>query len=171
VDLLFARVSNVSMASSRGYIYVLAARASDTVVFYVGQTRQRAGALGRLAQHLSDSDSATFRQRVEMTLAADVTSEIFCAAFPLSLEAAFQREAPDYREAAEYLIEARLRAFVVHKGLPSLSVARVAVHPYAESPLVRREVGKALPRLESWLTERINSLTTDLEASAAESDR
>jgi hypothetical protein len=159
VDLLFASVSNVSMASCRGYIYVLTASAGGIVVFYVGQTRQRAGALGRLAQHLSDSDSATFRQRVEATLAADLTSEIFCAAFPLSLEAAFQREAPDYREATEYLIEAELRGYVVQRGLPSLSVARVAVHPYAQSALVRREASKGLPQLTSWLTERISALS------------
>lgn len=159
VGLLYASVSSLDMAVSRGFVYVLAARAGTTAVFYVGQTRQRSGALGRLSQHLSDSESATFRQRVEAVTEAEVTGEVVCAAFPLSLEPAFQREAADYREAAEYRIEGRLREFVVNTRLPALSVARVAVHPYADSPIVIREAEKAFAHFAVWLESRIHVMS------------
>lgn len=156
--LVDAFLGDASLVGCRAFIYVIVAAAGDGIVFYVGQTRQRMGALGRLAEHLSDGSNATFRQRVAAVRATDVLGAVHFAAIELSGERAFQGSSPDYREAAECLIESELREFVVTNDLCALSVARVRMHPYRTSPLVQREVSRSLEALKDWLKDSIQLL-------------
>ena len=153
-----ARLDDTSLGGNQAFVYVIAAAAGDRAFFYVGQTRQRMGALGRLAEHLSDGESATFRKRVWDVDKRDLQGPVHFAAVELSLERAFQRPCPDYREAVECLIESRLREYVVTQRISALSVARVRLHAYRTSPIAMREAQRSAPALEQWLATAISQL-------------
>lgn len=148
------------LGCNRAFVYVIVASAGARVVFYVGQTRQRMGAIGRLAEHLSDGENATFRQRVFDVTATDVAGTVRFAALELSGERAFQRSSPDYREAVECLIETELREFVVANRLDALSIARVRLHAYRHSPIAQREANRSLDTLQRWLLDAIRAVRT-----------
>jgi hypothetical protein len=154
-----AFLDDASLGGSQAFVYVIVAMAGAKVVFYVGQTRQRMGAIGRLAEHLSGGTNATFRQRVWDVAQAEVAGAVHFAAIALSGERAFQQSAPDYREAVECLVESDLREFVVANELAALSVARVKMHAYRSSPVVQRESQRSLDALRSWLSLAIRSVT------------
>ena len=153
-----ARLEDVSIGGNQAFIYVVVAAVGRRVFFYVGQTRQRMGALGRLAEHLSDGESATFRQRVWDVARLNLEGPVHFAAVELSREKAFQRACPEYREAVECLIESRLREYVVRQQILALSVARVRLHPYRTSPLVMREAQRSAEALEQWLATAVAQL-------------
>jgi hypothetical protein len=153
-----ARLDDLSLGGNQAFIYVIAAAVGDQVFFYVGQTRQRMGALGRLAEHLSEGENATFRQRVWDVAKLDLQGAVHFAAVELSRERAFQRACPDYREAVECLIESRLREHVVRKRILALSVARVRLHAYRTSPIAMREAQRSAAALERWLETAVSQL-------------
>jgi len=146
-----AYVGDASLGNCRAFVYVIVGAAGDRVVFYVGQTRQRMGAIGRLAEHLSEGANATFRQRVLDVACSEVVGAVHFAALALSGERAFQQSSPDYREAVECLVESELREFVVANELQALSVARVRLHAYQTSSIVQREAKRSLDALQEWL--------------------
>jgi hypothetical protein len=152
-----AIVNDLSLGGSQAFVYVIVAPVESGVVFYVGQTRQRMGALGRLAEHLSEGANATFRQRIWDVARSDVVGTIHFAAIALSGDRAFQQSSPDYREAVECLVEADLREYVVASELQALSVARVRQHAYRVSPIVQREARRSMAELQSWLRDAICS--------------
>ena len=55
-------VSDGAIGTKAGYIYVIAVPRHR--VLYIGQTRNALGAIGRLAQHISQSAGSTLRSRV-----------------------------------------------------------------------------------------------------------
>lgn len=156
--LVGALLGDASLGCNRAFVYVIVAAAGGCVVFYVGQTRQRMGAVGRLAEHLSDGANATFRQRVLDVAHAEVVGAIHFAALELSGERAFQQSSPDYREAVECLVESELREFVIANQLQALSVARVRIHAYRTSSIVQREATRSLDALRDWLRNSIAAI-------------
>ena len=57
--LLMATLGSAELIEPRAYIYIILARGNGTCVFYVGQTNQRNGSLGRLVEHISRNDQGT----------------------------------------------------------------------------------------------------------------
>lgn len=164
--LVGAFLGDASLGGNRAFVYVIVAAAGGSVVFYVGQTRQRMGAVGRLAEHLSDGANATFRQRVLDVARSEVVGAIHFAALELSGERAFQQSSPDYREAVECLVESELREFVVANHLQALSVARVRLHAYRTSSIVQREATRSLDALRDWLRDSIGAVRLGALASS-----
>jgi hypothetical protein len=167
-QLVRARIADVSLGGNQAFVYVIVASAGPRIVFYVGQTRQRMGALGRLAEHLSDGANATFRQRAMDVARSDVIGSVHFAAITLSGERAFQQSSPDYREAVECLVESELREFVVANGLGALSVARVRQHAYRTSAIVQREATRSIDGLRVWLAQSIRSVRSQSDSPVAE---
>src|SRR5262245_33676061 len=96
-------VHDASLAKRAPYIYGILLNLDETSILYIGQTLSRMGALGRLAQHLSETTGATLRQRIEALY--NVTEidglSIEFAAVKLAQQKSFWADEPDYREAVE----------------------------------------------------------------------
>lgn len=159
-SLVTAHLGGTSIGGSQAFVYVIVAGSGAAAYFYVGQTRQRMGALGRIAEHLSEGDNATFRKRLLKVAQVELDGPVQFAVVELSAERAFQGECADYREAVECLIESRLREFVVARGIPALSVARVKLHAYRTSSLAIREASRSGDELERWLESAVSQLAS-----------
>jgi len=96
---------------------------------YVGQTNSKLGVLGRFAQHLSASESNTFKQRVfsiykyEDIELQNVIGTYFC----LPKEHRFLSNATDYRDAVEALTQDHIIPIAASLGMTVIS--RVQKNP------------------------------------------
>ncbi len=151
MGLLYVSTTSRRISDRLGFIYAISASVQGKWVLYVGQTSQRNGALGRFCEHLSMSDSATFRKRVEALLRTDEIDLIEMAAYPLPSIRVFMSEARDHREAVEYLVEATLREYIVSNRLAMQSIARIDKPGVCQDPRVIREANHASALLLDWL--------------------
>lgn len=96
---------------------------------YVGQTNSKLGVLGRFAQHLSNSESNTFKQRVfsiykyEDIELENIRGTYFC----LPRENRFLNNATDYRDAVEALTQDKIIPVAASMGMSVIS--RVQKNP------------------------------------------
>lgn len=155
--LLLASISSVSITDPRAYIYAIHSICNQKKVIYIGQTNQRNGSLGRLSEHLSNGESATFRQRSMDVTGYEPSGNLEFASFVLPPERAFQSEAKDYREAVEYLVDYGLREFIVNNNLGVLGIARIKKPSYINDKRVQEISFIAISKFSSWLTGCIRS--------------
>ena len=66
-ELGLATVFDPTIAKRNGFLYAIYGTVGNQATLYVGQTRGSTGALGRLAQHLSDGNNNTYLQRLSNT--------------------------------------------------------------------------------------------------------
>ncbi len=64
VEIGQATVFDVTIAKQNPFLYAVYGVSETGVALYIGQTRGRTGALGRLSQHLSDTPWNTYLQRL-----------------------------------------------------------------------------------------------------------
>lgn len=136
------------MARPGGYVYAVLVVRERLV--YIGQTRGRHGALGRLSQHLAFTPPGTLRSRVEQTLGTDLGAVEF-AAVRLSPNRQFHATARDHREA----IEAECQYALIERNASADHkvgfISRVGMNGYRRDPAVQAEASRVVELLAGWL--------------------
>jgi len=131
MNCVTARIDNSSIGLPRGYVYLIFSRFPNAL--YIGQTRSELGALGRLSQHLSQTDSNTFLKRVaQRHRLDDVTlSDIVFLAIDLPREKRFEGPSSEYREAIEGAVHLSFLKHICHKGLGAPLVSNYRINGYS----------------------------------------
>jgi hypothetical protein len=134
-------VSVSSDLAARRVPFIYAGYASSCGALYLGETRGSNGVLGRIAQHISETSSNTFRQRVCAVLGCDEVAldGVEFVGVALSGYAGFASDSPEYRRAVEYNVQLRLLNMLASSRLPVTLVSRVAGNGYTGKPVVVRE--------------------------------
>jgi hypothetical protein len=158
-------LTDSQMAHFRAFVYVIYVR--NHRAMYIGQTRSRTGALGRLSFHLSEGDGSTIKTRIAKLFHFDevILRGIRFAAFPLASLKVFSSDAQDYREAVEALIQQRLLEKLTDGQYPVPVVSRIRHNDYMVDESVVSEADRIFPELWQWFLS-INDNTPDLLAIA-----
>ena len=128
---------------------------SQAATLYVGQTRGRRGALGRLAQHLSYASGNTYIQRLsDIYHYEEVPLErVDFVAIRFTKKEAFWLDSPVYREAVEDLVQQRLLNWLYEQKLEISIVSRTRPNSYSKLSYVQEEADRISGALESWVEE------------------
>jgi hypothetical protein len=152
-NALCTTVQDASLAKRAPYIYGILVNLDAARVLYVGQTLAQTGALGRLAQHLSESQGATLRQRIEAR--CNVTELdgrlVEFAAVRLSQQKAFWKDEPDYREAVESLVQNQLLNALCERKIPVCLISRVQFNAYCRLGYVESEAARVAQTILEWV--------------------
>lgn len=154
MNLNIARVSvyDCSIAINGAYIYVIYAPGFNCI--YVGQTRGKYGAIGRLAQHISNSYGNTFKQKIQnyFNLEEPSLGHIEFTAYRLPERQEFLSEATDFREAVEYMIQKNLIYLLTSNHMKIGCVSRVKGNTYQKRDFVVQESEIASKFFFQWLS-------------------
>jgi hypothetical protein len=141
-------VHDASLAKRAPYVYGILLDLEGIAVLYVGQTLSGRGALGRLAEHLSEASGATLRERIEAIY--NVTEidglSVEFAAVPLARQKSFWADEGDYREAVESRVQYQLLNALSDRKIPVCVVSRVRPNAYCQLQyVVARRTGSFRP--------------------------
>jgi hypothetical protein len=144
-------LSDSQIAGFKAFVYCVFVE--NHRALYVGQTRSRTGALGRLSFHLSDGDGATVRDRIAKLYKFDEVTlrGIRFAAFPLSPHKNFYSDARDYREAVEACLQQELIHRLATEKISLPVVSRVYHSGYMTDSTVLTEFERILPQMWEWI--------------------
>jgi|GEM_PF-3273255 len=149
-----ATVYDASLGARAPYIYGILVKLEHADILYIGQTFSRFGAIGRLAQHLSDTSAATLCRRVEALL--DVVElagiEVEFAAVRLGNQTGFWKQEPDYREAVEATVQHELLNELAIRGARIGIVSRVQPNAYCQLKYVQDEAARTTQSLLEWIS-------------------
>lgn len=155
MELGLATVFDVTIARKAGFLYTIYGIVENQATLYVGQTRGWTGALGRLAQHLSDSDVNTYLQRlsdvydyIEVPL-----DKVDFAAMKFASRSEFQIDSQEYRKAVENWVQAELTNWILEKNLSIFIVSRTTRNTYSDLDYVKEEAARITGALEPWILE------------------
>jgi hypothetical protein len=146
-DLLLGDAAFVG--SRRGIVYVGCSK--EARIAYVGQTAGSGGVLGRWSHHLS-SVASSFWRRVEERGECDpqAVSDLAIFAAELGPETYWNGIESSYREAVEYLVQARLWA-VCGDLVPYLRIiSEVRANDTCELDFVRERAAAIFREFLSW---------------------
>lgn len=152
-DALGASITDAKIANPGGYVYAIFSARFRAL--YIGQTVGYQGALGRLAQHLSDGVGNTFRQRICSIYKYDDVDigPIDFAAVRLRPNNVFHGRAADFREAIEALVQYQLIESISAAGLRLGVISRVTLNSYSRLGYVADEADQVTSYLFVWLKE------------------
>lgn len=155
-------LTDSQIAHFRAFVYAI--YICNHRAMYVGQTRSRTGALGRLSFHLSEGEGSTVKARIATLYRFDevILRGIRFAAFPLSSLKIFASDARDYREAVEALIQQRLLEKLTDEHFPVPVVSRIRHNDYMSDPAVTAEVDRIFSELWQWFL-RVNEMCANQE--------
>jgi hypothetical protein len=146
-------VHHASLATRAPYIYGILLQLQEAWILYLGQTFSRVGALGRLAQHLSETTGATLRQRIQALY--NVTEidglSLEFAAVKLTDQKGFWKDEPDYREAVESLVQQALLNALCDRKIPVCLISRVQPNSYCRLGYVENEAGRVFKTIIGWV--------------------
>ncbi len=144
-------VSNTEIGARRGYIYAVVLPVYR--VLYIGQTRNALGALGRLAQHLSYSGSATLRQRIARHLGGHAVDlgDACSIAYSLADRTEFSGDSGVYREAVEAVTQATILNALGDTGVRLVVLSYVERNGYVGQDLVVEAGVEAAAGILRWL--------------------
>lgn len=116
------------------------------------------GALGRISQHLSETRSNTFRQRLcKIYGYANVKLEnIKCFAFYLEHRSEYSSESRDYREAVEYNTQLNVLNGISQIGVHVLVVSRVMHSGYSSLDWIKKDAGNIAEQICAWLVASVD---------------
>ena len=156
VELGRATVHDATIAKQNPFLYTICGAFENCVTLYVGQTRGQTGALGRFAQHLSDTQSNTYIRRLSNLYHYEevILGRMDFAAIRFAPEEIFQIDSPVYREAVEDLVQRRLLNWVAERKLDICIVSRTRPNSYNKLESVQEEANRISSVLESWILER-----------------
>lgn len=147
-------VDDAAIGQRAGYIYCLYAPALRMA--YVGQTCSGLGALGRLAQHLSDGSSNTFRQRLAVYCGTEADiGPVAMFAHRLSGSPLFHREAADQREAVEGLAAYDLITAIHQREIGVALISNVRFNRYTRLQYVRDASARCVRQMSAWLQSEV----------------
>ena len=150
-----ATVFDITIAKKMGFLYTIYGLVENQATLYIGQTRGYTGALGRLAQHLSDSDANTYLQRLsDVYEYYEVPLEkVDFAAMKFASREEFQIDSQEYRKAVEDWVQARLKNWIREKNLSIFVVSRTQPNTYSQLHYVKEEATRIAGSLEPWILE------------------
>ena len=156
VEIGQATVFDVNIAKQNPFLYLIYGIFEKDVALYVGQTRGRTGALGRLSQHLSDTPWNTYLQRLsDFYRYEEVQLEkVDLVAIRFAEKKMFEAKSADYREAVEDLVQCRLIDWVTEHRLAVGVVSRTRPNSYSNLQEIQAEANRISETLESWILER-----------------
>lgn len=148
--LLTASINKGEIGHRSPYVYGIVAL--EFPALYIGQTLSEIGAIGRLAQHLSNANGNTFRKRIADTFSYDEVElgPVEFAAFKLPDRAEFVNRVPDHREAVEVLVQYSIINMMIEHDLSCPIISRTSFNPLANQRFVRIQAGYASKELFEW---------------------
>ena len=156
LELGLATVYDATIAKQNPFLYTICGVFEDRVTLYVGQTKGQTGALGRFAQHLSDTQSNTYIQRLSDLYHYEevMLGRTDFAVVRFTSEKMFQIDSPVYREAVEDLVQRRLLNWVAERKLKICIVSRTRPNSYSKLQDIQEEANRIYRTLEPWILER-----------------
>ena len=165
VGLGLATVHDATIAKQNPFLYSIFGVFENQGTLYVGQTRGQTGALGRFAQHLSDTQSNTYIQRLSDLYHYEevIIGRTDFAAIRFTSEEMFQIDSPVYREAVEDLVQRRLLNWIAKRKLEICIVSRTRPNSYNKLESVQEEANRISSALESWIMRcyQVEATTSD----------
>ena len=155
MKLGLATIFDVTIARKVGFLYTIYGIVENQATLYVGQTRGWTGALGRLAQHLSDSASNTYIQRLSDVYEYEEVplEKVDFAAMKFAPREEFQIDSQEYRKAVEDWVQARLKNWIHEKNLSIFVVSRTRPNTYSQLYYVKKEASRIAEALEPWILQ------------------
>lgn len=155
IELGLATISAITIAKRNSFLYTIYGVFENRVTLYVGQTRGQTGALGRLAQHLSDTQGNTYIQRLSDLYHYEevVLGRTDFVAVRFASEKMFEIDSPIYREAVEDLVQRRLLNWIFKEKLKICIVSRTHPNSYNKLQNVQEEAERISSALEPWIME------------------
>ncbi|MDW6003251.1 hypothetical protein [Vibrio mangrovi] len=128
-------VNGAEISSPSPAIYCLVSMNPRCI--YIGQTNSKLGVLGRFSQHLSETSSNTFKQRIRTLFNYDeyTYDSIHGTYFSLPNRECFTSSASDYREAIEGLVQSELISIAAQKKF--IVVSRVSKNRLCEQSEIK----------------------------------
>lgn len=123
------------------------------------------GVVGRVAQHISETSSNTFKQRVCALQRSDDISmrDIHFLAVRLSKYRGFWLDTSEYRRAVEYLVHCQLLNLLADSNFQICLTSRVNANGYCSSTTVQREAEIVSRLIFEALNDILASGGDDLE--------
>ena len=155
VELGLATVFDATIAKKKGFLYTIYGVVEDQATLYVGQTRGRTGALGRLAQHLSDGNNNTYLQRLSDTYYYEEVplEKVDLVVIRFTPKEMFQIDSQEYRKAVENLVQLRLLNWLYEHKLEIRIVSQTRSNSYSKLQDIQEEADRIYRLLESWISE------------------
>ena len=156
VEIGQATVFDATIAKQNPFLYAVYGVSETGVALYIGQTRGRTGALGRLSQHLSDTPWNTYLQRLSELYRHEkiLLEKVDLVAIRFAQAKIFETKSADYREAVEDLVQCRLIDWVIEHKLAIGVVSRTRPNSYSRLQEIQEEANRIFAALESWILER-----------------
>ena len=156
VEIGQATVFDVTIAKQSPFLYTIYGVFETGVALYVGQTRGRTGALGRLSQHLSDTPWNTYLQRLSDLYHHEkiLLEKVDLVAIRFAQAKIFETKSADYREAVEHLVQRKLIVWVIEHKPGIVVVSRTRPNSYSRLQEIQEEANRIFAALESWILER-----------------
>lgn len=155
VELEQATVFDVTIAKQNPFLYMIYGIFENQATLYVGQTRGPTGALGRLAQHLSDTDWNTYLQRLSYFFPYEEVplERIDLVAVRFTPQKEFYSDSREYRAAVEGLVQGKLLNWLDEHKLEISIVSRTSTNAYSSLSYIQKEADRISGALESWIEE------------------
>ena len=155
VELGLATVFDVTIAKKNGFLYAIYGIVENQATLYVGQTRGRTGALGRLAQHLSDGNNNTYLQRLSNIYYYEEVplEKVDLAAIRFTSKDIFQIDSQEYRKAVEHLVQLQLLNWLYEYNLKIHIVSQTNSNSYSKLQDIQEEAERISGLLKPWVLE------------------
>ena len=155
-ELGLATVFDVTIAKKNGFLYTIYGTVENQATLYVGQTRGRTGALGRLAQHLSDGNNNTYLQRLSNIYSYEdevLLEKVDLAAIRFTSKEIFQIDSQEYRKAVEHLVQLQLLNWLYEQNLKVRIVSQTSSNAYGKLQGVQEEADRISGLLKPCILE------------------
>ena len=154
-ELGLATVFDVTIAKKNGFLYAIYGIVENQATLYVGQTRGRTGALGRLAQHLSDGNNNTYLQRLSNIYYYEEVplEKVDLAAIKFTSKDIFQIDSQEYRKAVEHLVQLQLLNWLYEHNLKIHIVSQTNSNSYSKLEDIQEEAERISGLLKPWVLE------------------
>lgn len=155
IEFGLVTVSAAMIAKPNSFLYIIYGVLDNRVTLYIGQTKGQTGALGRLAQHLSNTQGNTYIQRLSALYHYEevVLGKTDLVAVRFAQERMFEIDSPVYREAVEDLVQRRLINWIAEQKLKICIVSRTRPNSYNKLQDVQEEAERIFDALEPWILE------------------
>ena len=133
-----ATIHNGALCKKAPYIYCILSRQFKCI--YIGQTYSTYGALGRLTQHLSETDSNTFKQRICSVYQYEEIElmEIEFFAYKLPERKHFYSTARDHRESVEFLANYSMISEMQKNSIELSVISNTKSNPYTKMKSIQK---------------------------------
>ena len=153
-----ATIHNGALCKKAPYIYCILSKQFKCI--YIGQTYSTYGALGRLAQHLSETESNTFKKRICSVYQYEEIElmgvEFF--AYKLPDKKHFYTYARDHRESVEYLTNYSMISEMEKNSIKLSVISNTQSNPYTKMKSIQKTSDSIVSEFISAIKSSINHI-------------